>query len=135
MRSRWEQVVKLVFKGQRFQDHALDVNALAEVAQFLKMITETAKALWRAANPDRKSLPAHFEERTRLYLRRIEEGSAAAPLDVLIEEPQQKDMFPEAPEIKQAVGLARNVYRAVERDTPLPEGFPKDLILQRTLVG
>ena len=129
MRGRWQQVVKLVFKGQRFQDHALDLHALAEVSQFQKMITETAKAVWRAANPDRKNLPARFEERTRLYLRRIDEGSAAVPLELFLEEPEQKEMFePEPPEVEQAIRLARNVYRAVETDAPLPDGFPRTLV-------
>jgi len=129
MRGRWEQVVKLVFKGQRFEDHALDLPALAEVTQFLKMITETAKAVWRVDHPDRKNLPARFEDRTRLCLRRIEEGSTAAPLEVFLEEPEQKEIFePEPAEVKKAIRLARNVYWAVETDAPLPEGFPRTLV-------
>jgi hypothetical protein len=129
MRGRWEQVVKLVFKGERFEGHALDVHALAEVSHFLKLITETAKAVWRAENPGRKNLPARFEERTGLCLRRIEEGSAAAPLELFLEEPEQKEMFqPEPSEVKKAIRLARNVYRAIARDTSLPEGFPRSLV-------
>jgi hypothetical protein len=129
MQGQWEQVVKLVFKGQRFQGHALDQDALAEVSHFLKMITETAKAVWRAENPARKNLPPHFEDRTRLCLRRIEEGSTAVPLEVFLEEPEQKEMFePEPTEVRTAIRLARDVYRAVETDAPLPEGFPRTLV-------
>ncbi len=129
MQGQWEQVVKLVFKGQRFQDHALDQDALGEVSHFLKMITETAKAVWRAENPGRKNLPPHFEDRTRLCLRRIEEGSTAVPLEVFLEEPEQKEMFePEVRDVKKAIRLARDVYRAVETDAPLPEGFPRTLV-------
>lgn len=129
MRGQWEQVVKLLFKGQRFQDRALDQDALAEVSHFLKMITETAKAVWRAENPGRKNLPPHFEDRTRLCLRRIEEGSTAVPLEVFVEQPEQTEMFePEPLEVKKAIRLARDVYRAVETDAPLPEGFPRALV-------
>ena len=129
MQGLWEQVVKLVFKGQRFQGHALDQDALAEVSHFLKIITETAKAVWRAENPGRKNLPPHFEDRTRLCLRRIEEGSTAVPLEVFLEEPGQKVMFePEPTEVRTAIRLARDVYRAVETDAPLPEGFPRTLV-------
>jgi hypothetical protein len=130
MPGRWEQVVKFVFKGQRFEGHALDRQSLGEVSQFLRIISETAKAVWRAEHPDRKNLSPRFEERTRLYLRRIEEGSAAVPLELFIEESEQKEMFePEPLEVnKKAVRMARNVYRAVATDAPLPEGFPRTLI-------
>jgi len=130
MRGRWEQVVKLVFSGQRFLDHALDANALAEVIQFLKMIGETAKAVWRADHPERKNLPARFEERTQLQLRRIEHGSAAVPLDLFVEEPEQGEMLdPEPLEVnKKAIRMVRGVYRAVASDAPLPEGFPRTLV-------
>lgn len=129
MRGRWEQVVKLVFKGERFEGHVLDARALGEVSHFLKMITETAKAVWRAEHLDRKNLPARFEERIGLCLRRIEEGSAVPPLELFLEEPDQKEMFePEHPQVKTAIRLARNVYGAIARDAPLPDGFPRDLI-------
>ena len=82
MAGRWKEVVRLRFKGDRFRDHALDLSALSELTQFQKMVAETAKALWRAANPDRERLPSHFEDRTRLCLREIHEGSAVAPLEV-----------------------------------------------------
>lgn len=80
MNGQWKEVAKLRFTGQRFQDHALDLSALAELSQFQKIVAETARALWKAEHPDRVRLPARFEERTRLCLRRIEEGSAVAPL-------------------------------------------------------
>jgi hypothetical protein len=129
MSGQWKEVVRLAFKGRRYRDHALDLSAITELSQFQKMVAETAKALWRAANPDRERLPKRFEERTRLCLRTIEEGSAVAPLEVYIEEPEVPELFePEPTEIKEAVSLVQHVYRAVERDEPLPDNFPKALV-------
>ncbi len=129
MAGLWKEVAKLAFKGQRFEGHALDLNALSELSRFQKMVAETAKALWLAAHPDRERLPSHFEERTRLCVRRIEEGSAVVPLEVLVEEPEQKDLFePEPAEIDQAVAMVHDVFEAVQRDSPLPDAFPKSLV-------
>lgn len=128
MPGQWKEVVRLTFKGDRFRDHALDLTALAELSQFQRLIAETAKAMWRAANPNRERLPKHFEDRTRLCLRRIEEGSAVAPLEVFIEEPQLELYEPEPKEIDEAVALASDVFQALEHDEPLPERFPRSLI-------
>lgn len=129
MSGQWKEVVKLTFKGQRFRDHALDLSAIAELSQFQKMVAETAKALWRVANPDRERLPKRFEERIRLCLRRIEDGSAVAPLEVYIEEPEQPELFePEPTETNEAIALVHQVFQAVERDEPLPDNFPKALV-------
>jgi len=131
MGGQWKEVARLTFKGRRFDDHALDLNAIAELGQFQKIVAETAKALWRAANPERRRLPRHFEERTRLCLRRIENGSAVAPLEVRVEEPGQLTLGfvePEPGEVVDAIDLVRRVVRSVERDGPLPEDLPKALL-------
>jgi hypothetical protein len=33
MAGKWKEVVKLSFKGERFRDHALDLQALSELSQ------------------------------------------------------------------------------------------------------
>lgn len=100
-----------------------------QVGQFQKMIAETARALWRAAHPDRERLPKGFRERTRLCLRKIEEGSAVAPLEVFVEEPEQMGFFePQPVEVNEAIAVAHQVFEALERDEPLPETFPKSLV-------
>ncbi|MBC8394997.1 MAG: hypothetical protein H8E17_20810 [Deltaproteobacteria bacterium] len=102
---------------------------MTELSQFQKMVAETAKTLWRAANPDRERLPSHFEERVRLCLRRIENGSAIAPLEVFIEDQDQKTFWePEPVEINEAVILAHEVFEALEADAQLPERFPRTLV-------
>lgn len=136
MEGYWKEVVSLAFRGERFRDHALDLSAITEMAQFQKMVTETAKALWRQANPGRERLPRYFEERTRLCLRRIDEGSTLAPLEVRIEEPEPLELFEAEPtELNEAIGLAGEVLRAAERDEPLPENLPKSLIPEYERLG
>jgi len=128
MRGQWREVVRLAFKGPRFEDHALDLAALGELRQFQRMVAQTAKMLWHAANMERRRLPPRFEERTRLYLRRIEAGSAIAPLEVFVEQAEQMELFEEPAEIDEAIRLIHQVFRAIERDEPLPERFPRSLI-------
>jgi hypothetical protein len=129
MTGEWKEVVRLRFKGARFQDHALDLSALAELSQFQKLVAETAKAIWRAGNPGRERLPAHFEQRTRLCLRKVEDGSAVTPLEVWIGQPEDPELFdPEPEELNQAVALAHDVFTAVEHDTALPDCFPRHLV-------
>lgn len=130
MSGQWKEVARLHFKGERFRDHALDLTALSELRQFQKMVAETAKALWRKANPG-KNLPRHFEDRTRLCLRKIENGSALAPLEVFIQEPEQPELWePEPVEVNEAIDLAYRVFGAVHEDTSLPDEFPKELLTE-----
>ena len=56
MSGQWREVVRVAFKGPRFHDHALDLSALAELSHFQKLVADTAKALWRAHNPERERL-------------------------------------------------------------------------------
>ena len=136
MSGQWKEVARLYFKGERFRDHALDLTALGELRQFQKMVAETAKALWRKANPNRERLPRNFEDRTRLCLRRIEEGSAAAPLEVFIEETEQIELWePESTEVNEAIDLAYRVFGAVHEDTSLPDEFPKELLTEYEKLG
>lgn len=136
MAGKWKEVVRLTFKGDRFRDHALDLRALSELSQFQKMVAETAKTLWRTSNPDRKNLPSHFEERVRLCLRRIEDGSATAPLEVYIEDQPQMSFFETEPlEVNEAVELAHDVFEALNTDSELPQRFPKSLLSEYTKWG
>jgi len=129
MAGKWKEVVRLTFKGERFRDHALDLRAINELSQFQKMVAETAKTLWRAANPGRERLPSHFEERVRLCLRRIEDGSATAPLEVFMEEEDQTSLWEREPvEVNEAVKLAHEVFEAIGADALLPERFPRALL-------
>ena len=61
-----KELVRIAFKGKRFDGHDLDLSALDELVRFQKIVTETAKALWREANQACERLPPHFEDKIRL---------------------------------------------------------------------
>lgn len=42
------------FNGKRFEDHGLDLDVLPELIAYKTLLVETAKALWRAKNPERQ---------------------------------------------------------------------------------
>ncbi len=128
MSARWKEVVRITFRGERFRDHALDVSALTKLGELQKMFTDMAKSLWRAANPGAQRLPKGFEARTRLCLRKIEGGSAVAPLEVRVDEEQQEFAEPEFDPINEAVVVTHQLFRAVERNERLPERFPKEQV-------
>jgi len=129
MPGQWKEVASLRFHGERFRDHALDLSAVTELRHFQELVAETAKALWRAAHPNRERLPPHFEERTRLCLRRIEDGSATVPLEVYLEPPKQPEFWePEPVEVNQAVALAHEVLESAAAGRELPGALPRDLI-------
>jgi hypothetical protein len=136
MGGRWVKVVRLRFEGTRFEEKALDVDALAELAQFQRIIAETAKALWRADNPDRQRLPVRFDERTRLCLRTIESGSTVAPLEVYIHEAEEPEFWAKEPvEVNNAIGLAYETLSAVRCEANLPERFPRNLVAEYAKLG
>ncbi len=130
--GRWKEVIRVAFKGRRFEGHALDLSALDELVRFQKIVTETAKAIWREENPDRERLPHHFEDRIRLCLRKIEEGSAVAPLEVYIDDTRQESLFDndeiqEPEEVKKALFLACESFASIERDQTC-RTLPRNLI-------
>jgi len=149
MNGHWQEITRLRFVGERFRDHALDLTAITELRQFQRIVAETAKALWRAAHPGRERLPAHFDQRTRLCLRRIEEASTALPLEVYVDElPPSDASGPAAPgescqpperserceppgqDVRAAVDLVYDVFRALEQSIPLPDALPRNLIAE-----
>jgi len=131
MHGQWTEVARVRFRGERFRDHALDLSALAELLHFQEIVSETAKALWRAANPGRERLPERFDERTRLSFRRIEDGSATVPLEVYLEPPEQRELFePEPVEVQQAIALAYDVLESAGVGGEIPNSLPRRLIPQ-----
>lgn len=131
MREKWKEVARLRFMGGRFHDRALDVNALGEVQRFLSLIEATAKEQWYSANPEKQRLPAHFEERCRVYLRRISKGSSVAVLEARTEDAGQTEFLDrDAEDAIAASTLAYRAFNAIAQDRPLPDEFPKHLVAQ-----
>jgi hypothetical protein len=131
MPGQWKEVARLRFRGERFRDHALDLSAVTELRQFQEIVVETAKALWHASNPDRKNLPAHFEERTRICFRSIEDGSATVPMEVYLEHSQQRELWEREPvEVNEAIELTYRVLKCAGGRGEIPSALPKRLVPQ-----
>jgi hypothetical protein len=133
MSGHWVVLAQLRFRGPRgprFLDHALDAIALDELGKFQKIITETASVLWYQEHPEAGRLPNRFEENTRLYIRKIVEGSVAIPLETYVEEPEDQlfetgDRFRE---LKQALRIASRTYRAATLGERVPAVITQDLL-------
>lgn len=130
MAGKWTKIITLRFKGERFDDAALDASALAEILAMQDLLAEAARVLWRAAHPDRERLPKGYGSRSRVVLRRIEAGSAVAPLEVeqIDVAGQQQEWLDEIEDLKLAANTATAAYEAVVKGAPLPKDFPKHLI-------
>ena len=86
MSRQWGRVGKIKFDGDRFEGHALDADSLLELANYLKIVNDTALYIWRAEHPNRQRLPKGFEQGLQLKVRTIEEGSAVPVLETPMRE-------------------------------------------------
>lgn len=135
MSRQWREVIRIDFKGGRFSEAALNLPALTELLRFQRIVAETAKTIYRENYPGR-NLPARFDTRTQLWLRRIESGSTSVPLEIPICDTSQPDLFePPLAEIEEAAALAYATYRAIETNEPISEKFPKVLVPQYAEFG
>jgi hypothetical protein len=127
MSDEIRDVTTITFSGLRFDDAGLELDVLAELLAYRKLLIETAKELWRSENRERQRLPKGFEESIRLKFYSIEAGSAVVPIkrvvshdDSLLFEPP-----PRADEIDEAAQLIDETIAAVSEDRPVPERMPK----------
>jgi hypothetical protein len=129
MHKKRYELVTHRFKGERFNDHGLDVDVLSELIAYKTILVETAKELWRRKHPDRQRLPKNFEDSLSLKFYEIVPGSAAVPLMREIE--IQDGLLPFEPppdELDEAVELVADSVELVSKDKPFPRDFPKNVI-------
>ncbi len=130
MDNDWREVARLTFKGKRFEDHALDVDAMPEIVQFRRIVLETAKVVWRKEHPDRERLPKQYEDGIRFFVRGVAAGSAIVPLEI-IEPPRENTLFPveeESSDLEKAMRITHSAFCAIEQGNNLPDDFPRDLV-------
>ncbi|HYD47949.1 MAG TPA: hypothetical protein VEB21_06370 [Terriglobales bacterium] len=83
---------KLIFKGRRFSDAAMPVEALPELAAYRDLVLAVARSLYLEQNPQRVRLPKGFEAGLQLVLDRVESGSVV-PIISRVAPPQQTNLF------------------------------------------
>ena len=120
------ELVRLHFGGEPYAGGALDAGAFRTVLQFQKIVTEAARAVWKARHPARERVPKGFDERTQLCFAAIEGGSVSIRLV-----PRSPDPTPllDAPTVmEEAVRLTSETLGAANRDEPPPRGVPMHVV-------
>ena len=120
----------LSFKGPSFEDHGIELNVLAELIQYKRILIETAKELWRKRHPERERLPKGFEETVRIKFYEICASSAAVPLyrEIEYEDNQMLFDFEAEDELYDAAKLIESGFDCINSEDPLPEEFPKNVV-------
>ncbi len=120
----------LSFKGPSFEDHGIELNVLAELIQYKRILIETAKELWRKRHPERERLPKGFEETVRIKFYEICASSAAVPLyhEIEYEDNQMLFDFEAEDELYDAAKLIESGFDSINSEDPLPEEFPKNVV-------
>lgn len=127
-KTRQELVVH-TFKGGRFDDHGVDLDALPDLLAYKTLLVETAKELWRRKNPDRQRLPKNFEDSVSIKFYEVRKGSAAIPLFREVETEDQMSLLePQRDELDEAVDLIADTVDAAAQDKTLPPSLPSNVV-------
>ena len=81
-----ELLLKPRLIGKRFQNHAIPLDVLKDLARLESFLVEVAKWKYFQANPGRKRVPRGFTDDVSLKLTAIEDGSAMPCLEIEYEE-------------------------------------------------
>ncbi|HEV7571910.1 MAG TPA: hypothetical protein VGQ21_10485 [Thermoanaerobaculia bacterium] len=63
MSDKIRDVTTITFSGRRFDDAGLELDVLAKLLAYRKLLIETAKELWRSENRERQRLPKGSKSR------------------------------------------------------------------------
>lgn len=128
MSRQWRRVLTLHFEGGRFRDHVIDLEALGELQKFQSIVIETARALWRARNPESMGPPGNFEKHLHLRFREIAAGGTVIPVEAFCEPLAQDAVFDAGDqnlgEASEAVDLIYRVFRAMNENQGVPKECP-----------
>lgn len=128
MNDRNLKVAEIHFSGGRFDDNALDINALKELQIFQEIVLDTAKFLWKNSNQSVEILPEDFARRNRLAIRRIEENSVAVSIEVKLDQLQLDLWDAKVKAIQDTVNFVHRAFQSVAKYGLLPSGFPRSLL-------
>jgi hypothetical protein len=130
--------VTLIFRGRRFQEAAMPLEALPELAAYRDLVLAVAKTLFQGANPERQRLPKGFEAGFRLVLERVESGSAVPVVSRLSNEYAMATLFPVAagPDwFDKARDVVERGIAAAAKGDPLPAELSKDILVRFNAFG
>lgn len=128
MSFTYEELTYLRFEGERFAEHALDIEVTPELLAYKKILLECAKELWRRRNPAKVRLPRGFDEKFSLVVAEILPGSAVVPLKRRVFRTDDELPLALEDEFVQAAHLIDAVVDAAGLGVALPAEFPRNVI-------
>jgi len=130
--------VTLVFRGGRFHEAAMPLEALPELSAYRDLVLAVAKTIYQRENPERQRLPKGFEAGFRLVLERVEAGSAVPVISRVADDLPMPGLFPVEPAndwFASARDLVEEGIRAAGDGRPLPAGLGKDILVRFNAFG
>ena len=130
--------VTLIFRGGRFHEAAMPLEALPELAAYRELVLAVAKILFQSGNPDRQRLPKGFEAGFRLVLERVDGGSAVPVVSRLTDEPSMKMLVPvaSAPDwFDEARDVVERGIAAAATGKALPSELSKEILARFNAFG
>jgi hypothetical protein len=116
------------FRGGRFEDHGVVLDALEDLLRYRDLLVSVAKALWRRRNPDCERPPKNFEDSLSLKFYEVQPKCATIPLVRVVPSSNEKTLFPIDDELDEALSLVTRTVEAAGLDQRLPEEFPEELL-------
>ncbi len=135
MADQWKEIARLKFTGDDFDDGILDVRALTEILCFRSIVQATARVLWLAANPGRKQLPDHFDERIFLGFRTLRSDSVEVPIEARVVNPEKLLLWNDQDPASLAANLAYETFDSAGRHRDLPQRFTRQLLPEYAKLG
>ena len=89
-----ESFLRLRFVGMRFDDHAIPLELLKNLAVLEEMVVDVAKWRFLREHPGRRRSPRGFTQGIQLKLTTIDEGSAVLNIGLALDQSSQSLLFP-----------------------------------------
>ena len=119
--------------GRRFDEHAIPLELLKDLAVLGEMLIEVAKWCYLRDHPERKRSPRGFTDGVALKLSGVGEGSAAPQLSLVIERTQL--FSPAQIYLEQARARLIDAIDAAEHDEPIIQHLSDPLLAYFDRIG
>jgi hypothetical protein len=116
----------LIFRGPRFTEAAMPVEALPELAAYRELLLAVAKSLYQRDNPTRQRLPKGFEASFRLVLDKVGSGSAVPNVARVVAPDEESTAFGPVDYFERARDLVQLAIAAANSDGVFPTEITPD---------
>jgi len=118
------RLTTLAFDGPRYVGAGLDIEALAELVAYRRLVVETAKELWRRNHPERDRLPPGFAAGVVLRLAVPDPAVASAAVERQVERPEGMLPLTLDDEVDEAADVVEEAIAAAAANRPMPNALP-----------